>query len=1047
MKKLLPRSSKLLLLLFFYETSFVASEAKPVAAHLNLLSIHADVSSPDWPVTGKVVSATGEPLPGVTVLLKNTQTGTNTDPNGQFSLQVPNNGGTLVLTFIGYQTKEIAIPQDNNPLNVTLEEDAKVLNEVVVVGYGTQKKSDLTGSVSSLKSEDLNPGVNASVDQLMQGRATGVQITQSSSEPGGGVSVRIRGASSLNAGNEPLYVIDGLPIDNSSSLSASGGEAGVGNNLSPKNPLNAINPNDIASIEVLKDASATAIYGSRGANGVILITTKKGTKGKVGVNYDFNLGTQSVPKQLEVLNAPEYIQVMNGIAKDEGRVPEFTEADIARIGAGTNWQNQVYQTAPLQNHNLSVSGGDDKTTFFTSLNYFDQEGVVKKSGIKKYIGRINLERKFGEKAQIGINVNTSVIKDNNSIDGVNNNENAGPINTALLYDPTEPIYDPDGSFSQSKNLTINNPMSLIEGISSTNTTNRTLGNLYLRYTILDGLDAKLNFGSDRQTTRRDLYNSTKTINGASANGIGNIGTLERSNALLEYTMNYTKQLGQQSTFNVLGGVTYQYFNYRTFAGTIRGFPSDALGTDNLGLGDTNNDNLTSNQQDNTLLSYLGRVNYTFKDKYLLTASLRADGSSRFGSNNKYGYFPSVALGWRLVEEAFVPEFFTDLKLRGSWGITGNQDIANYASLATYTTGAGAVFNNALYIGTRPSRIANPDLKWESTEQVNIGLDASILQGRLSGTFDYFVKNTRDLLLDLPLPRATGFASILSNIGQVQNKGVEVLLSSTNIDKAKFKWSTTLNFSAIKNTVKDLGEVTDIITGNVEAIGPTTIIREGAPAYAYYGYRVLGIFQQGDDIANSAQPTAKPGFPIFADINNDKQITPADQIILGNPFPDFTFGFQNSFTFKRLQLDVFVQGQQGADLLNINVLESLYPNNIRRNRIAEQALDRWTPENPNAKWPSLAQTSAYGGGKVNSLVLQDASYIRLKNVQLSYNLPVDRIKFIQSARFYVTGQNLATITNYVGFDPEANAFGKSNVRLDYNGYPLARTWLIGINVGF
>ncbi|MDQ4139447.1 MAG: SusC/RagA family TonB-linked outer membrane protein, partial [Bacteroidota bacterium] len=584
MKKLLHQGSKILLLLSLYEASLVDGIAKPNPIAKLDLTIYFNFNQPDRSVTGKVVAATGEPLPGVTVLLKNTQIGTNTDPNGQFSLQVPDNGGTLVLTFIGYQTKEVAIPQGNNPLNITLNEDAKVLSEVVVVGYGTQKKSDLTGSVSSLKSEDLNPGVNASVDQLMQGRATGVQITQSSSEPGGGVSVRIRGASSLNAGNEPLYVIDGLPIDNSSSLSASGGEAGLGNNLSPRNPLNAINPNDIASIEILKDASATAIYGSRGANGVILITTKKGAKGKVGVNYDFNLGTQSVPKQLEVLNAQEYIQVMNGIAKDEGRAPEFTEADIARIGAGTNWQDQVYQTAPLQNHNLSVSGGDDKTTFFTSLNYFDQEGVVKRSGIKKYIGRINLERKFGEKAQIGININTSVLKDNNSIDGVNNNENAGPINTALLYDPTEPIYDPDGTFSQSKNLTINNPMSLIDGINSTNTTNRTLGNLYLRYTILPGLDAKLNFGSDRQTTRRDLYNSTKTINGASANGIANIGTLERSNVLLEYTMNYTKQLGQQSTFNVLGGVTYQYFNYKTFAGTIRGFPSDALGTDNLGLG-------------------------------------------------------------------------------------------------------------------------------------------------------------------------------------------------------------------------------------------------------------------------------------------------------------------------------------------------------------------------------------------------------------------------------------------------------------------------------
>ncbi len=1001
----------------------------------------------DRTVSGTVRDEAGAGLPGVSVILKGSQRGTTTDSDGKFSLAIPDNtNSTLTFSFVGYAPVEVVVG-NQSVLDVRMKTDERALEEVVVVGYGTQKKSDLTGSVSSLRDKDFNPGANASVDQMMLGRSAGVQINQTSSEPGGGVSIRIRGANSLNAGSEPLYVIDGLPIDNGSLLSASSGGAGTGTNNNPRNPLNSINPNDIASIEILKDASATAIYGSRGANGVILITTKKGSKGKIGVNYDFNTGLQTVPNKLDVLNTSQYIQFMNALAKDEGRAPEFTDADISRIGAGTDWQDQVYQKAPLNSHNISVSGGDDKTTFFSSLNYFDQEGVVKRSGIRKYIARVNLERKLGERVSVGVNVNTSLVKDNNSIDGVNNNENAGPINAALLYDPTEPVYTEDGRFSQSKHLTINNPMSLVEGLTSTNFTNRTMGSIFVKYTILPGLDAKLNFGSDRQTSRRDLFNSTKTLNGLSAKGIANIATMERSNVLMEYTMNYSKQLNEKSTLNLLGGVTYQYFNNRSFSGVIRGFPSDALSTNNLGLGDTNNDNLFSGQEDNSILSYLSRVNYTLNDKYLFTASLRADGSSRFGANNKFGYFPSVALGWRLSEEGFLPSFFYDMKLRASWGLTGNQEINNYASLTTYTTGATAVFGNAVVVGTRPSRIANPDLKWESTEQTNIGLDASILQGRISATIDYFIKNTRDMLIDLPLPRATGFNSILSNVGKMQNKGVEVMLTSTNINKARFSWSTTLNFAAIKNKITDLGDVKNIITGGVESIGPTTIVTVGYPAFSYYGYEVTGLFQQGDNIAGSAQPNSKPGYPIFKDVNGDNKITPLDQQIIGSPFPAFTFGISNTIIYKRFQLDFFFQGQQGADMLNINVLESMYPNNVRRNRIAEQVLDRWTPENPTAKWPSGVQPSAYGGGKVNTLALQDASYIRLRNLSVGYNLPVEKLKFIQSARVYVVGQNLATFTNYVGFDPEANAFGRSNVRLDYNGYPLARTWMLGVNVGF
>ncbi|MDF9797911.1 TonB-linked SusC/RagA family outer membrane protein [Catalinimonas alkaloidigena] len=999
-------------------------------------------------VSGKVTDGeNGEVLPGVNVLAKGTSTGTVTDIDGNYNLTVSDDVNTLVFSSIGYLAEEVTI-NAQSVIDVALMPDIQSLSEVVVIGYGTVEKSDLTGAVSSLKSEDLNPGANASVDQMMQGRAAGVQIQQSSSEPGGGLSIRVRGASSINASNEPLYVIDGFPIDNSPNLSSSdGGASQVAENQSPRNPLNSLNPNDIESIEILKDASATAIYGSRGANGVILVTTKKGRKDRLTLSYNTYAGIQNVAKEMDILTTDQYIGVINELSMARGNDPVFTESDIAEIGAGTNWQDQIYRSAPITDQNISLSGGNENTTVFASLNYFSQDGVVKNSGMKRYIARVNLESKLGEKVNVGLNLNTSLVSDNNAIDGLNTNENAGPIYTSLLYDPTEPIYNADGTFARSTNLTINNPVSLIKGVSSENKTNRTIGNFFVSYDIMEGLNAKLNAGADRQNSRRDIYNSQETIRGVAAGGIANISELERSNYLIEYTMNYNKSINENHVLTILGGVTYQTFISRLFTANISGFPTDDLGTDNLGLGDTNTDNLSSNHEENTLLSYLGRVNYNLYDKFLFTASVRADGSSRFGQNYKYGYFPSFAVGWKLSEENFIPETFEQLKLRASWGQTGNQEIGNYGSQLTFSTGPDVVFDNTIQNSAEPQRIANPDLKWETTEQFNVGIDASILDGRISGTLDYFSKNTKDLLFNLPLPRSSGYQSILTNVGEVENKGVEFLISAINISSPDFRWSTTANFAAIKNKVLDLGRVNEIVTGDIQAVGNTAIIKKGEALASYYGYEVTGIFQEGDDIDNSAQPNAQPGFPIFADLNEDGAISPADQTILGDPFPDFTFGFQNSFSYKNWQLDMFFQGQQGSELLNINVIESLYPANFRRNRLSEQMLNRWTPQNTDTPWPSGTDPNSYGGSKVNSLVLQDASYIRLKNVQLSYNVPVDNIGFLSSLRVYATGQNLLTWTDYIGFDPEANSFGRSNVRVDYSSYPLARTFLLGLNARF
>ncbi len=998
-------------------------------------------------ISGVVTDSNKEPLPGVTVVLKGTTQGTITDFEGKYSLPNISSDGVLIFSFVGMKTQEIPV-NGKTLINITLFEETIGLEEVVAIGYGTVKKSDLTGSVASIKNEDLNQGAISSVDQAMQGRIAGVQVTQASNEPGGGLSIRIRGASSVNAGNEPLYVIDGLPIDNSEGLTGTGTSAvaEVGANLNAKNPLNALNPNDIQSIEILKDASATAIYGSRGANGVVLITTKKGSKG-IKFSYDGYGGIQSIANKIDVLSTAYYIKTFNEMNAEQGLDPRFTASDIAAIGGGTDWQDQIYHVAPLQSHNLSMSGGVDKTKFYVSLNYFDQQGVVKETGVKRYIARINLDQQIGEKLKFGLNLNNSRENSDNYIGGVNTNESAGAVYCAVWYDPTLPVYNEDGTFFRSSELTINNPMSILYGISSKSETNRMFGNTTLEYNFMKELSAKLNVGFDNQDMRRDLYNSTKTIRGVAAKGYADIAGMNRSNMLAEYTMNYSKEINENQRLNILGGVTYQKFMFKSFSAGTSNFPSDDLLTNNLGLGDPSNASVSSHKESNTLLSYLGRINYSVYN-FLFTASIRADGSSRFGENNKYGYFPSFALGWKLADEDFIPELFSELKLRTSWGVTGNQEIGSYASLSTYQAGGTAILGGSTFVGTVPSRIANPDLKWESTAQTNIGIDYGFLDQRITGSIDYFNKKTTDMLLNLPLPTSSGYSSILRNVGSMKNSGFEFMINSRNMIKKNFTWTTTFNISVIKNEVISLGDLETIQTGYIQVNGGNTaIIKPGMPLGSYYGYRIIGIFQNQDEIDASAQPTAKPGYPIFEDVSKDGQISTADQVVLGDPYPDFTFGLRNNFGYGNFDLDIFIQGQQGADLLNGMAMESMYPGNATRNRLTNQIEDRWTLQNTDAKWPSGINSSAYGASsKVNNLVIEDASYIRLKSVQLSYNIPI-KIGGISAAKIYVSGQNLFTLTNYTGYDPEANAFGQNNVKIDYSSYPLAKTWMLGLNVQF
>jgi len=999
-------------------------------------------------ISGTVVNSSGSPLDGVSITAKNAGTGTTTNANGNFRILV-NENDVLVISSVGFIQQEIKIDNQEN-IKITLEDQQKTLDEVVVIGYGTQRKSDLTGSVVSLRKEDFNKAITTSVAQLIQGRAPGVQVTQSSGAPGGGVSIRIRGSSSINAGNEPLYVIDGLLIDNAPSITANG--IGFTGSPPPSNPLNALNPSDIEAVEILKDASATAIYGSRGANGVILITTKRGKEGILNIDYNFLSGTSTVSHKMDLLNTGEYINVMNELAKARGVAPVFSPAQIQEIGNGTDWQDVIYRSAFSHNHNLSLSGGSNKTTFFTSFNYNKQKGIILNTDFERFQGRVNLEHKASEKFKFGINLNSSLIKNNEvPTNGTGLNQEADVINTTLNVPPVFGVFDANGNYIRPENgvlvsVTLDNPLALANGIRGHIETNRTFGNLYGDYTILPGLSARLSFGSDRTNSRRDVYQSTLTNRGRATGGNATIATGELSNYLLEGLLTYTKEINNRHSINAVAGYTYQQFDLRRFNGSILGFTSDLTTTNNLGLGNTNFDDLSSLTTRRRLISYLGRVNYSFNRKYLFTASFRADGSSNFGANNKYGIFPSFSTAWRISEETFIKntDIFSDLKLRLGWGQIGNDDIGIGNAFATYNNARDAVFGNVINPGLSPTRIPNPDLKWETTEQFNLGLDFGFLRGRISGTFDYFIKNTKDLLIALPIPGATGFNSITQNVGEIRNSGFEILINSKNIDK-KFRWNTSLNFSTVKNRVVSLGSIPSIIN---TLYATSVIATPGVPLFSYYGYQAEGIFQNLDEIAKSAQAgTAVLGVPKWRDVNADGVINDKDRTVLGKAFPDFTYGINNAFSYKNFDLSVFVEGTQGFSLYNATVVEALYPNDPYRNRLAVPLLNRWTPQNPTNAWPSGVDITKYRGGSVNSFTVTDASYVRLKNVQLSYQFKMGSKKFLRSASIYIAGQNLATITNYLGYDPDVNSTSSSTIRLDRNSYPSSRTISLGGNFGF
>jgi TonB-linked SusC/RagA family outer membrane protein len=1003
----------------------------------------------DIVVKGTVKDKQG-PLPGVTVVLVgNNDISTVTDGKGNFSIKVPENG-VLLFRSVGY--KSIKVPVDGKQsLEIALDEENTSLDEVTVVGYGAQKKSDLTGSISSIKSKDLTLLPTQRVDQAIQGRAAGVLVMNTDGSPGGNTTIRIRGMNSINGGNDALIVIDGLQGGN----------------------LTSLNPNDIESIEILKDASATAIYGSQGANGVVLITTKHGKIGKPVISYTYDGGFSSIAKRPDLLNAADYARETNAVALAKNGsginpLPIFTDAQIQDFqkNGGTDWLDVIYRTAFTQNHQVSVSGASEKVNYLVSGGYLDQQGILLNSQYKRFSLRTNLKADITNWAAFGLNwaaskENTSSAPFGGSTDWPNN-----PVGAAARFSPTIPVYDANGNYSKSSlfygNPTLWNPLaSAVEpqidnGIITNNL------NAYLEFKLLTGLTLRVSGGA-RIADRKNLsYLNLKTFSGSLLNGSGAILDGQSQYYQNSNILTYDKVIKKHHL--TITAVTEQK-NEKLFTSSTNASDFLVQATGINDLSGANIKNIASNNTERVVNSYLGRVNYGYDDKYLLTVSYRADGSSVFGKNNKWGYFPSASLAWRAIQETFVKDLnvFSDLKFRASWGITGNQGISPYQTLARISSGVTYPYDgsDASNVGFYMSSAANPNLKWESTKQTDLGLDVAFFKGRLTVTADYYNKTTTNLLMPRQLPTYTGLGSILDNVGSMGNKGFELAIEGAPL-VGEFQWNTGFNISANRTTVLDLGGIDKIgYTSGGSGSGtnlPFMYLVKGQPFGQMLGWGYEGVWKT-DQAAQAAVYGQLPGDPHYTDTNNDGKINVKDVKVIGNSMPKFIFGFNNRLGYKNFEFIFQIQGVQGNNIFNVSRIALETPGGT-----SAGLLKRWTPQNQNSSIPAIIDQRTREQANLVSTVtfptsdnnrssrwIENGSYIRLKNVTFAYNLPKSFVNKIHlnNLRVYVSATNLVTITKYSGNDPEVSSFTGNDAQLgsDFNNYPQSKIFNIGLNTSF
>lgn len=964
--------------------------------------------------TGIVKDEQGEPMIGVSVQVKGKTEGTVTDIDGNYTLPTED-GATLIFSYIGYKKQEKkAMPS----MAVILNPDAEELNEVVVVGYGTMKKSDLTGSVSAVKSKDFNKGLVTSPSQLIQGRVSGVNITNNGGEPGGGVTIRVRGSNSIRSGQDPLYVVDGVPLDVSDDQQPSGASiAGVGSSAS-KNPLNFLNPDDIESIDILKDASATAIYGARGANGVIMITTKKGSEGQSKVSYSAYASLSHLPKQYDVLSADRYRSFgeEKGVKIDDG-------------GASTNWQDEIFRTAFAQNHNLSLSGGFKGGSYRASLGYQNQEGIVKRSGMEKYTGRFYVNQKtFNDRLNLEASITATRTNDRRVPIGESGGFEGDVLLSALKVNPTYPVYNEDGSYFQ-KSKDVRNPVAMINLTNDRTQTDRLLANIAGTIDIWKDLKYKMNVAFDEMKATRKVTQNKELIY-LTDKGTVDINNVEGSSFLIENYLTYNFNIGKKHRFNLLAGHSYQHFRNYRYGMSVNGFEVDNIDyIYDLAFGKNKQIVGTSNVTVNELQSFFGRVNYNLMEKYLLTVNFRADGSTKFGENNKYGLFPSAALAWRMSEEEFIKklDFFDNLKLRTSWGITGNQEIPNKISQILLGSTGGAIMDGGANVvpGITLTRTPNPDLKWERTEQINAGIDFGIFNNRLTGTIDYFSKTTKDVLLEVYSIAPAPTTMVWQNVPgmKILNRGWEIGLNGVLITNKDWQWNAGVNFSRIKNKVENL-PMSSITTGKPSGPGidgfTSQVIKSGYPIGTFWGYEFLGFDEKGKSI--------------YATDENGKRI----EKCIGSAQPDFTINFNTNLSWRNFDLSLFFNGVVGNDVYNnlANVLDNLSMFSKGFN----------TTNHATTLPESLDNVLDY-----SSRYIEDGSYLRLGSATLGYNVPLKSKKWISNLRLTLTGNNLFVITSYSGYDPEVNANRVSNgvpsLGIGWTTYPMSRSYSFGATVDF
>ncbi|MFT4031934.1 MAG: TonB-dependent receptor [Siphonobacter sp.] len=1010
----------------------------PISIWILVLGSFVSFRSLGQLIKGTVISESA-PVPGISVRVKDTNRGTISSAQGTYEIQA-NAQAILIFSGVGYETQEIAV-SGRTTIDVQLKASSNSLNEVVVIGYGTQKKSDLTGSISSISEAQFKKVPVASLDNGLRGRAAGVQVTTGSNQPGGATSVRIRGSNSVNTGSEPLYVIDGFPVYNDNSTASAGATVG------PKlNALSLINPNDIVSIEVLKDASAAAIYGARGANGVVLITTKKGKEGPTKFDVNAYYGTQQVTKKIPLLNATEYAQLVN----DANATTVYTPEQISSFGTGTDWQDLIFRKAPVANYQLSASGGDVKTKYALSLNFFDQKGVIINSDFKRYSARFNFDKQATSKLSFGANLTVANTNANQALTNTGGGEGTqGVVVSALDFSPILSVRNASGAYTleSDRGIPIGNPVATALELTNKSVSNRVLGTLYANYSILKSLVFRTSVGIDILNTQEKYYAPRTILAGYSLLGLGRVSSSNSASWLNENTLTYTQNFGKHA-ITALAGFTAQQYQRNLVTSSASGFVNDLLKADNLGSGSVINSPVT-NKLDWSLISYIGRINYSFNNRYLFTLTGRADGSSKFGDNNKYGFFPSGSAAWKLSEEDFIKNLntFDELKLRLSYGKIGNQEISSYQSLAGLSS-QSYIIGDKVYKGFAPSNIPNKDLKWETTSQADVGFDISVLRGRLNATIDAYYKKTTDMLLYVNVPWSTGFASAIQNIGSMENKGLELGISSLLIDR-DFKWNLNFNIAANKNKVLDLGPVSQILTGEINGylkITDPIIIKPGEALNGFYGYVSDGIFQTADNIAQSAQPTAVPGDRRYKDINGDGKLDASDRQYIGFAQPKFFGGMVHDFSYKGFELSATFNWVYGNKILNSTRADLDLPTGQKNS--SARVKGRWTTTNPSNTIPRASLNRAF---LFSDAQLEDGSYLRLGAITLGYNLPVSWLRSvgIANAKLYVTGQNVWTLTNYTGYDPETNQTGQGNILrgVDSDAYPLAKSYLVGVHIGF